>query len=100
MILSKDIQSLNKCRKIIILYCSQMSRPDEDGINLAPNTQTSLSIQVGGQIFRNFKNIYNLKILKVNEMHRMEAPYKSNCMKSWDISGYNMSVNYAFSVFY
>ena len=33
-------------------------------------------------------------------MHRMEAPYKSNCMKSWDISGYNMSVNYAFSVFY
>ena len=29
----------------------------------------------------------------------MEAPYKSNCMKSWDISGYNMSVNYAFSVF-
>ena len=38
-------------------------------------------------------------LLKVNEMHRMEAPYKSNCMKSWDISGYNMSVNYAFSVF-
>ena len=77
------------------LYCSQMSRPDEDGINLAPNTQTSLSIQVR-EIY--FWKVYKY-LLKVNEMHRMEAPYKSNCMKSWDISGYNMSVNYAFSVF-
>ena len=38
--------------------------------------------------------------LKVNEITRMKAPYKSKCMDSWEQSGYKISSNYSYSVSY
>ena len=59
---------------------STIPRPDEYGTSLAPNTATSLSVQV-------------------NEMTRLPSPYKSKCMKDWSSTGFNVSVsNYSLSV--
>ena len=63
-----------------ITFFSTIPSPDEYGISLAPNTATSLSVQV-------------------NEMTRLPSPYKSKCMKDWSSTGFNVSVsNYSLSV--
>ena len=41
---------------------------------------------------------FGLNLPQVQEMTRMAAPYQSNCVDSWDYSGYNLSTNYALSV--
>ena len=55
--------------------------PDEYGTNLAPNTATSMAVQL-------------------NKMKRMPAPYTSNCMSDWRITNYSVprDANYSLSV--
>ena len=63
-----------------ITFFSTISSPDEYGTSLAPNTATSLSVQV-------------------NEMTRLPSPYKSKCMEDWSSTGFNVSVSsYSLSV--
>ena len=64
----------------LITFFSTIPSPDEYGISLAPNTATSLSVQV-------------------NEMTRLPSPYKSKCMEDWSSTGFNVSVSsYSLSV--
>ena len=96
---------------IITCSCSQVAQPDEYGINLAPNTASSVATQVGVATFTDLVDIiiilqdmdidigqFGLNLPKVQEMTRMAAPYQSNCVDSWEYSGYNLSTNYALSV--
>ena len=83
-----------------------MPQPDEYGINLAPNTASSVATQVTWTftdlvdiILQDMDNRqFGHNLSQVQEMTRMAAPYQSNCVDSWDYSGYNLSTNYAFSV--
>ena len=87
-----------------------MAQPDEYGINLAPNTASSVATQVTWT-FTDLVDIilqdktwtmdnrqFGHNLSQVQEMTRMAAPYQSNCVDSWEYSGYNLSTNYALSV--
>ena len=60
---------------------SFLPMPDEYGINLAPNSASSMAVQL-------------------NEMKRMEAPYISNCIKDWSLTNFTVpkETNYSLSV--
>ena len=55
--------------------------PDEYGMNLAPNTASSMAVQM-------------------NEMIRMPAPYTSKCMNDWKETNLTVpgATNYSLSV--
>ena len=55
--------------------------PDEYGINLAPNSASSMAVQL-------------------NEMKRMAAPYTSKCMSDWTMTNFTVpqETNYSLSV--
>ena len=55
--------------------------PDEYGMNLAPNTASSMAVQL-------------------HEMKRMAAPYTSNCINDWSMTNLTvpMETNYSLSV--
>jgi hypothetical protein len=57
--------------------------PDEYGMNLAPNSASSMAVQL-------------------NEMKRMAAPYTSNCVKDWGNTNFTVpkEINYSLSVSY
>ena len=55
--------------------------PDEYGMNLAPNTASSMAVQM-------------------NELSRMPPPYKTKCIEDWSTTNLTVpkNTNYSFSV--
>ena len=60
---------------------SFLPMPDEYGMNLAPNSASSMAVQL-------------------NEMKRMAAPYISNCVAEWSNTNFTVpkETNYSLSV--
>ena len=63
------------------MFSSFLPMPDEYGISLAPNTATSLAVQL-------------------NKMKRMPAPYTSKCSADWSLTNFTVpkNTNYSLSV--
>ena len=58
-----------------------MPLPDEYGMNLAPNTASSIAVQM-------------------NQISRKPAPYTSDCMEDWSMANLTLNIptNYSLSV--
>ena len=66
-----------------------MSRPDEDGINLAPNTQTSLSIQVhgGDRFLETLKIFITLKYQRLMRCIAWRPPTRATAWRAGTYRG-------------
>ena len=68
-------------KKILHITHSNLPMPDEYGMNLAPNTASSMAVQM-------------------NELSRMPPPYKTKCIEDWSTTNLTVpkNTNYSFSV--
>ncbi len=74
--------------------------PDEYGIDLAPNTASSVAVQIVTNFYLAPKELPILIVVSQTEISRLPHPYTSNCTTFWNetVYGDQMSESVAYTM--